>query len=79
MPKKVEPSDSKSKWNFYFPIGLKLEMQRKLINLQLQGKQSALLRALVTMFVNNELPDDRVKELIEQETYITSTGKVSKL
>ena len=79
MPRKVTAAESKDKWNFYFPLLLKLEMQKKLISMQLQGKQSALLRALVRMYVNNELPDDRVKELIEEETYITPNGKVSKL
>ena len=79
MPRKVADVDSKDKWNFYFPLMLKLEMQKKLLDLQLPGKQSALLRALVTMFVNDELPEDRVKELIAQETYVTPTGKVSKL
>ena len=79
MPRRVDYDNSKEKWNFYFPIGLKVEMQKKLLDLGLQGKQSALLRALVNMFVNNELPIDRVKELIEDETYVTSSGKVSKL
>lgn len=54
-------------------------MHHKLLNMDLQGKQSALLRALIVMFVNGEIDEARVKTLIEEETYITSTGKQSSL
>lgn len=79
MPKKLTEADSKDKWNFYFPRLLKLKMHHKLLSMNLQKRQSALLRALVIMFVEGELPEDRVKTLIEQETYITETNKTSSL
>lgn len=79
MPRIVTEALSKDKWNFYFPKLLKLEMHHKLLNMDLQGKQSALLRALIVMFVNGEIDEARVKTLIEEETYITSTGKQSSL
>jgi len=79
MSKKLTEAESKDKWNFYFPKLLKLKMHHKLLNLGLQNRQSALLRAMVRMFVNGELSDERIKELVEEETYITSTDKTSKL
>jgi hypothetical protein len=79
MPKKVTEANSKEKWNFYFPKLLKLRMHHKLLDLGLQNRQSALLRALVRMFVNGDIPEDTIKSLIEEETYITSTDKVSTL
>lgn len=78
-PRIVSPADTKDKWNFYFPRLLKLEMHKKLLTLEQQGKQSALLRSLVRMFVNGEIDEDRVLELIDEETYITPGGKISVL
>lgn len=79
MPKKLTEANTKDKWNFYFPKKLKLEMHLKLLNLGLQNRQSALLRALVVMFVKNEIPEERIKALIAEETYITATDKISTL
>lgn len=79
MPKKLTEADTKDKWNFYFPKLLKLQMHHKLLDLGLQNRQSALLRALVRMFVASELSEDRVKALVIEETYITSTDKISTL
>lgn len=79
MPKKVTEANSKDKWNFYFPKLLKLEMHRKLLGLELQGKQSALLRALVRMFVDGDIDETKLAALIHEETYITPNGKVSTL
>lgn len=77
MPKKVSVADSKDKWNFYFPRLLKLEMHHKLLHLGLQGKQSALLRALVRMFVNGDIDNDKLVKIIEDEVYTTASGKQS--
>lgn len=79
MPKIVNETDAKEKWNFYFPNMLKLEMCHKLLDLNLQGKQSALLRALVRLFVEGKIDEKLLKQMIEEETYITTTGKISKL
>ena len=79
MPKKLTEANSKDKWNFYFPKLLKVQMHHKLLNLGLQNSQSALLRALVVMFVEGEIPEDRIKALIAEETYITATDKISTL
>lgn len=79
MPKIIKPADVKDKWNFYFPQLLKLEMHHKLLQLKLQGKQSALLRALVTMFVDGDIDESKLLPLIEKETYITPNGKTSVL
>lgn len=79
MPRIIKPADVKDKWNFYFPRLLKLEMSKKLLDLELQNKQSALLRTLVQMFVNGEIDVERVKELIEDEVYVTPNGKQSTL
>jgi len=79
MPKKLTEADTKDKWNFYFPRLLKLQMHHELLNLGLQNRQSALLRALVRMFVKGEIPYDRIKELVIEETYITATDKISTL
>lgn len=78
-PRKVSPADVKDKWNFYFPKLLKLEMHKKLLELGAQGKQSALLRSLVRMFVDGALDETRVLKLIEEETYVTPGGKISVL
>lgn len=79
MPKKITEADSKDKWNFYFPKLLKLEMHKKLLEMGLQGRQSALLRTLVRMFVNDEIDITNLAKNIEEETYINSTGGNSKL
>lgn len=79
MPKLVTPENAKDKWNFYMPIGLKLEMHRKLLKLGQQRKQSALLRALIRMFINGELNETKLLELIEEETYIKQDGTSSVL
>lgn len=79
MPKKLTEAETKDKWNFYFPKLTKLQMQRKLLDMGKQGKQSALLRGLVTMFINGEIPEERISELIDQETYVTTNGKISVL
>ncbi len=77
MPKIVKPEDAKDKWNFYMPLGLKIEMHKKLLELGLQRKQSALIRALIKLFVQGEIDEDKLTKLIEEETYITATGKQS--
>jgi hypothetical protein len=83
MPKIVTPENAKEKWNFYMPLGLKLQMHRKLLGLGQQRKQSALIRALIRMFVDDELDTEQTQhllELIEEETYIKpSTGETSVL
>jgi len=79
MPKKLTEADSKDKWNFYFPKLLKLQMHHKLLNLGLQNRQSALLRALVRMFVDGDIPEAKLLELVKEETYITATDVISKL
>lgn len=79
MPKKVTEANSKDKWNFYFPRLLKLEMCHKLLDMDLQNKQSALLRALVRLFVEGAIDETRLRVLIEEETYITPTNRTSKL
>jgi len=79
MPKKLTEADSKDKWNFYFPKLLKLQMHHKLLNLGLQNRQSALLRALVRMFVDGDIPEAKLLVLVEEETYITTTDVTSKL
>lgn len=79
MPKIVTPENAKEKWNFYMPKGLKLEMHRKLLNLGQQRRQSALLRALVRMFVNGDVDETKLIELIDDETYIKQDGTSSVL
>lgn len=79
MPKILTEANRTDKWNFYFPRLLKLEMQHELLDLGLQGKQSALLRSLVRMFVNGDIDKTKLVKLIEEETYITPTGKTSNL
>lgn len=79
MPRKVTEAESKDKWNFYFPKLLKLKMHHKLLDLGLQGKQSALLRGLVRMFVDGQIEEATICNLIKEETYITPAGKQSKL
>jgi len=79
MPRKVTPENAKDKWNFYMPLGLKLEMHQKLLQLGQQRKQSALLRALIRMFVNGELNESKLLALIEEETYIKLDGSSSVL
>jgi hypothetical protein len=77
MPKIVAPEDAKDKWNFYFPLGLKLKMHQKLLNLGLQRKQSALIRALIRMFVEGDIDETILYSLIEEETYIKQDGTTS--
>ena len=77
MPRKVSTADAKDKWNFYFPKLLKLEMHRKLLNLGQQGKQSALLRTLVRMFVEGHIDETKLLEMIDEEVYTTQSGKQS--
>jgi|LGVE01.1.fsa_nt_gb hypothetical protein len=81
MPRKVTAASAKEKWNFYFPKLLKAQMHLKLLEVDKRGQQSALLRALITLFVegklDNQLP--HLKKLIDDETYITEHNKQSKL
>ena len=77
MPKIVTPEDAKDKWNFYFPLGLKLKMHQKLLNLGLQRKQSALIRSLIRMFVEGDIDETILYSLIEEETYIKQDGTTS--
>ncbi len=77
MPKIVAPENAKEKWNFYMPLGLKLEMHQKLLKLGQQRKQSALLRALIRLFVNGDVNEAKLIELIEEETYIKQDGSPS--
>ncbi len=79
MPKIVTPEDAKEKWNFYMPLGLKLKMHQKLLNLGQQRKQSALLRALIRMFVNGDIDETKLIDFIEDETYIKQDGTSSVL
>ena len=77
MPKIVTPENAKDKWNFYMPIGLKIEMHQKLLKLGQQRKQSALIRALIRMFINGELDEKKLLSLIDEETYIKLDGTTS--
>jgi hypothetical protein len=77
MPIKVSAENAKDKWNFYMPKGLKLEMHRKLLLLGQQRKQSALLRALIRMFVKGDIDETKLLVLIEEETYIKQDGSTS--
>ena len=82
MPKIVAPENAKEKWNFYMPLGLKLVMHQKLLKQGLQRKQSALIRALIRMYIDNEFDSDQDRhllELIEEETYIKQDGTTSVL
>lgn len=79
MPKLVTPENAKEKWNFYMPLGLKLEMHQKLLKLGQQRKQSALIRALIRMFIAGELDQVKLVALIEEETYIKQDGTSSVL
>ncbi len=79
MPKIVTPENAKEKWNFYMPLGLKLKMHQKLLQLGQQRRQSALLRALIRMFVSGDLDETKLLELIEEETYIKLDGTSSVL
>ncbi len=77
MPKIVTPENAIDKWNFYLPIGLKLEMHKKLLKLGQERKQSALIRALIRMFINGELDETKLLVLIDDETYIKLDGTTS--
>lgn len=79
MPKVVTPENAKEKWNFYMPLGLKLKMHQKLLQLGQQRRQSALLRALIRMFISGDLDETKLLELIEEETYIKLDGTSSVL
>lgn len=79
MPRIVSAENAKDKWNFYMPIGLKLEMHQKLLKLGQQRKQSALLRALIRMFIDGEIDETKLLKLIEEETYIKQDGTSSVL
>ena len=79
MPKIVTPEDAKDKWNFYFPVGLKLEMHQKLLKLGQQRKQSALLRALIRMFVKGDIDEDKLLAIIDEELYVKQDGTNSSL
>lgn len=79
MPKLVTPENAKEKWNFYFPLGLKLRMHQKLLKIGKQRKQSALLRALIRMFIDGDVDEIKLSALIEEETYIKQDGSNSVL
>jgi hypothetical protein len=77
MPKIVTPENAKEKWNFYMPLGLKLKMHQKLLNLGQQRSQSALLRSLIRMFIDGDIDENKLLSLIEEETYIKLDGTAS--
>ena len=77
MPKLVTPENAKDKWNFYMPRLLKLEMHQKLLKLGHQRSQSALLRALIRMFIDGDVDEAKLSTLIDEETYIKQDGSPS--
>lgn len=79
MPKLVTPENAKDKWNFYMPKGLKIEMHQKLLQLGQQRKQSALIRALIRMFTNGDINEEKLLALMDEETYIKQDGTSSVL
>ena len=79
MPKILTPEIKLEKWNLYMPLDLRLRMHRKLSMFELQRKPSALIRALIIMFVNGDIDETKLLVLIEQETYIKQDGTISVL
>ncbi len=79
MAKQITPATESQKWNFYFPKLLKVEMHKKLLDMGCQNRQSALLRVLVRMFVEGDIDEKKILEHIDNEVYVTGTGKESKL
>jgi hypothetical protein len=79
MPKKVTPENAKDKWNFYMPLELKLKMHQKLLKMGQQRKQSALIRALIRLFVDDKIDEAQLLTLIDEETYIKQDGTSSVL
>ena len=76
---RIVDDEKMDKWNFYFPRQLKVTMQKKLLDLGVPNNQSALLRALVIMFVNGDINEDKLISLIDSEILITPSGRLSKM
>ncbi|NLL64086.1 MAG: hypothetical protein GX241_07670 [Ruminococcaceae bacterium] len=76
---RIVDDEKMDKWNFYFPRQLKVTMQKKLLDLGVPNNQSALLRALVIMFVNGDINEDKLIPLIDSEILITPSGRLSKM
>lgn len=79
MPKKLTEAETKDKWNFYIDKLLKARYCKVLIENNLDGKQSATLRALMSALVDGKIDINMLRPYIEQQTLITPRNKVSKL
>lgn len=79
MPKKLTEAETKDKWNFYIDKLLKAKYCKVLIENNLDGKQSATLRALMSALIDGKIDINMLRPYIEQQTLITPRNKVSKL
>ncbi len=79
MPKKLTEAETKDKWNFYIDKLLKAKYCKVLIENNLDGKQSATLRALMSALIDGKIDINMLRPYIEQQTFITPRNKVSKL
>lgn len=80
MPRKItSPADTMDKWNFYVS---KLEKAEFIKALVINGKdraQSAALRALMHLYVNDQTIQNKVNDIIDEFKVYKQNGKPSKL
>lgn len=79
MPKKLTEAETKDKWNFYIDKLLKAKYCKVLIENNLDDKQSATLRALMSALIDGKIDINMLRPYIEEQTFITPRNKVSKL
>lgn len=77
MPRKPEPKDEMSIWNFYCPKLLKAEFMKKLITDGHMRAQSSAIRALMEMYINGDINSNMFSECLERNRVYNKDGSTS--
>ena len=77
MPRKPEPKDEMTIWNFYCPKLLKAEFMKELITDVHSNAQSSAVRALMEMYVNGDIDKTKFSEALERNRVYNKDGSTS--
>lgn len=77
MPRKLEPKDKMTIWNFYCPKLLKAEFMKELITDGHMKAQSSAVRALMEMYVNGDIDKEKFKQVLEHNRVYNKDGSTS--
>lgn len=77
MPRKPEPKDEMTIWNFYCPKLLKAEFMKELITNGHMKAQSSAVRALMEMYVNGDIDKDKFNDALNKNRVYNKDGSTS--